>query len=73
MDQYIATIGTALNIVHDEPLELKLQYLTEIKASTTSIVIVLADWHAFKEQLITNAPAMLKALAFDGPPAGPSS
>ena len=47
-DQYIATIGTFLNIVQEEPLELKLQYLTEIKAATTSIVIVLADWHAFK-------------------------
>ena len=67
------TIGTTLNTVHDEPLELKLKYLTEIKASATSIVIVLAVWHAFKEQLITNAPTMLKILASDGPPRGPSS
>ena len=63
----------ALDTLHDEPLELKLQYLTEIKASTTSIVIVFADWHAFKAHLITNAPAMMKVLASDGPPAGTST
>lgn len=67
------TINTSLNTVQDEPLELKLQYLTEINVVAASIVIVLADWHAFKAQLITNAPAMLKILASDGPPAGPSS
>ena len=62
---------TSLNIVQDEPLELKLHYLTKIKAAALSIVIVLVDWHAFKAQLITNAPAMLKVLASDGPPASP--
>ena len=67
------TIDTALDTVHDEPLELKSQYLTEIKASVASIVIVLADWHAFKAQLIKNAPAMMKVLASNGPPTGPSS
>ena len=41
--QYTTTIGTSLNTVQDEPLELKFQYLTEIKATTTSIVIVLVD------------------------------
>ena len=72
-NQYTTTIDTALDIVHDEPLELKLQYLTEIKAFATSIVIVLADWHAFKAQLIKNVPTMMKVLASNGPPAGPSS
>ena len=67
------TIDTTLNTVHDEPLELKLQYLTKIKASAASIVIVLVDWNAFKAQLITNAPTMLKVLASDGPLVGPSS
>ena len=71
-DQYTATIGISLDTVQDEPLELKLQYLAEIKATVASIVIVLVDWHAFKAQLITNAPAMLKILASDGPPIGPS-
>ena len=66
------TIDMTLDIVHDEPLELKLQYLTEIKAFVASIVIVLDDWHAFKAQLITNATAMMKGLAFDEPPIGPS-
>jgi hypothetical protein len=47
--------------------------LTEIKVVATSIVIVLADWNAFKEKLIKNAPAMLKIHAFDGSPKGPSS
>lgn len=47
-NQYTTTIDTSLNTVQDEPLELKLQYLTEIKAAAASIVIVLADWHAFK-------------------------
>ena len=42
-DQYTTTIGTMLDTLHDEPLELKLQYLTEIKASTTSIIIILAN------------------------------
>ena len=42
-DQYTATIGTSLNTVQDEPLELKLQYLTEIKVAATSIVIVLVE------------------------------
>ena len=42
-DQYTTTIDTVLNIVHDEPLELKLWYLIEIKATAASIVIVLAD------------------------------
>ena len=65
-------MGTSLNTVKDEPLELKLQYLIEIKVATTSIVIILANWHAFKEQLITNAPAMLKILVSDEPPIGPS-
>ena len=46
--QYTTTIGTSLNTVQDEPLELKLQYLTEIKVVAASIVIVFADWHAFK-------------------------
>ena len=73
MDQYTTTIDTALNTIHDEPLELKLQYLIEIQVVATSIVIVLADWHAFKEQLITNAPIILKVLMFDEPPTGPSS
>lgn len=72
-NQYKETIDTSLNIVQDEPLKYKLQYLTEIKVATTSIVIVLADWHAFKAQLMTNAPAMLKVLASNGPPAGPST
>ena len=70
-DQYTTTIDTSLNTMQDEPLELKIQYLTEIKAAATSIVIVLVDWHAFKAQLMTNVPAMLKVLASDGPPAGP--
>ena len=63
VDQYTATIGTSLNTVQDEPLELKLQYLTKIKAVAASIVIVLVDRHAFKAQLMTNVPAMLKVLA----------
>ena len=66
-DQYTTTIGTALDTLHDEPLELKLQYLIEIKASTTSIIIVVADWHAFKCRVITNAPAILTS---DGPLVG---
>ena len=72
-DQYTMTISMALDIVHDEPLELKLQYLIEIKASATSIVIVLADWHAFKAHLTTNASTMMKVLAFDDPPARTST
>ena len=72
-DQYITTIGTSLNTVQDEPLELKLQYLTEIKAAAASIVIILANWHAFKAQLMTNVPAMLKVLASNRPPTGPST
>ena len=70
-DQYTTTIDTSLNTVKDDPLELKLQYLTEIKAVVASFVIIMADWHAFKAQLMTNAPAMLKVLASDGPPVGP--
>ena len=54
-------------------LELKLQYLIEIKASSASITIILDDWHTFKSQLITNAPAMLKMLASDGPATVPQS
>ena len=72
-DQYTTTIDTSLNTVQDEPLELKLQYLTEIKVVAASIVIILADWHAFKAQLITNAPGMLKVLASNRPPTGPSA
>ena len=71
-DQYTTTIDTSLNTVQDEPLELKLQYI-EIKAVATSIVIILADWHASKAQLMTNVLAMLKVLAFDGPPTNPSA
>ena len=67
------TINMTLDILHDEPLELKLQYLIEIKASVASIVVVLANWHAFKAQLVTNAPAMMKVLTSDGSPAGPST
>ena len=66
-------IGTTLETLHDEPLELKLKYMTEIKASIASITIVLADWHAFKDCLIINAPSMLKMLASDGLPAGTST
>ena len=62
-----------LDTVHDEPLELKLQYLKKIKAVAASIIIVLANWHAFKAHLITNAPTMMKVLAPNEPPAGPSS
>ena len=58
---------------HDEPLELKLQYLTEIKALATSITILLADWNAFKSRLIANAPSMLKMIASDGPATIPHS
>ena len=72
-DKYTSTIGTTLETLHDESLELKLLYLTEIKASTTYITIVLADWHAFKARLITSALAMLKMLASDGPPTGTST
>ena len=72
-NEYTSTIGTSLESLHDEPLELKLHYLTEIKASSASIVIVLADWHALKAQLITNPPAMLKMLASDGLPASTST
>ena len=43
VNQYTLTIGTTLETLHDEPLELKLQYLTEIEASMASIVFVLAD------------------------------
>ena len=47
-DEYTNAIGTTLDTLHDKPLELKLQYLIEIKASSSSITIILADWHAFK-------------------------
>lgn len=63
----------ALDTLHDESLELKLQYLIEIKASATSIVIILADWHALKARLIANAPTMMKVLTFDGSPASTST
>ena len=43
VEQYAATIDTSLNTVQDEPLELKLQYLIEIKAVVASIVIILVD------------------------------
>ena len=42
VDHYIATTGTSLNTVQDEPLDLKLQYLIEIKVVAATIVIVLA-------------------------------
>ena len=47
-DEYNTMIGTTLETLHDEPLELKLKYLTEIKALTASITILLADWNAFR-------------------------
>ena len=72
-DEYTSTIGIALETLHDESLELKLQYLTEIKASSASITIVLVDWHTFKAHLITNAPAMMKMLTSDGPTVGTST
>ena len=34
-DDYNTTIGTNLETLHNEPLELKLQYLSEIKAPKT--------------------------------------
>ena len=67
------TIGIALDALHDEPLKLKLQYLTKIKASAASIVIVLADWNAFKACLITNVLTMMKVLASDSLPVGTST
>ena len=72
-DEYTSTIGTTFETLHDEPLELKLQHLTKIKASSTSITIILADWHTFKARLITNTPALLKMLAFDRPLAMPQT
>ena len=73
VNEYNSMIGTTLATLHDEPLELKLQYLIEIKALSASITILLANWHALKSQLITNDPAMLKILASDGPIADPHS
>ena len=48
VDEYTTTIGSSLEMLYDEPLELKLQYLTEIKASPYSISILLDDWNALK-------------------------
>ena len=42
-NEYNTKIGTNLEMLHDEPLELKLQYLTDIEALTGSITILLAD------------------------------
>ena len=39
-DEYNTMIGTNLETLHDEPLELKLQYLREIKSLTSSITIL---------------------------------
>jgi hypothetical protein len=72
-DEYNNTIDTTLETLHDEPLELKLQYLIEIKASSASITILMAYWHAFKSRLITNTPAMMKMLTSDGPAVVPQS
>ena len=41
-DQYTSTIDTSLHTVQDEPIELKLQYLTKIKVVAASIIIILA-------------------------------
>lgn len=73
VDEYNNTIGTTLEMLHDEPLELNMQYVTNIKALPTSITILLANWHAFKSRLITKAPTMLKMLTFDNPIAVPHS
>lgn len=66
-NEYNNAIGIILDTLHDEPFQLKLQYLIEIKASSTFITIILDEWHTFKDQLITNVLAMLKMLTSDGP------
>ena len=70
-DEYSTTIGTNLETLHDKPLELKLQYLTNIKALIASITILLANWNTFKARLISNTPAILKMLTSDGPVVAP--
>ena len=64
---YNTAIGTNLETPHDHPLELNLQYLSEIKALISSITMLLANYNTFKAILASNSPAMLKMLSSDGP------